>query len=132
MSADNDAGPVVAEEGTVAVEKAFDVDSFPLPTVVVTVTNRGESPASVSLVDHVPDGVPMSDVGFHPDYGADHWEAHLDLLVESVARNGGREHYRAVSSDRAATERVRGRRWLAEHDELRAKVVAKLGLQWSP
>lgn len=78
VPADNDAGPVTVEERGVTVEKSFDTDSFPLPTVVLTLTNRTTSPAHVSLVDDIPDDVPMSDVGFHPDYGADNWTADRD------------------------------------------------------
>jgi hypothetical protein len=76
VPADHDRDPVTVEERGVTVEKSFDTDSFPLPTVVLTLTNRAGSPAHVSLVDAVPEDVPMSDVGFHPDYGADHWEAY--------------------------------------------------------
>jgi len=55
-------------------------------------------------------------------------------VSREVARNGGREHYRAGDADRAAEVRRRRPQTskLAEHSVLRAAVAAKLGLQWSP
>jgi len=55
-------------------------------------------------------------------------------VSREVARNGGREHYRAGDADRAAEDRRRRPQSskLAEHSVLRAAVAAKLELQWSP
>lgn len=55
-------------------------------------------------------------------------------ISREVARNGGRERYRATEADEKAwksAERPKGTK-LSQHPELRAQVVTKLELDWSP
>ncbi|MGW1109309.1 transposase [Streptomyces sp. NPDC002540] len=55
-------------------------------------------------------------------------------VSREIARNGGRDRYRAASADAAAYERGRRpkRAKLAQRPALRALVEAKLSLCWSP
>ncbi len=55
-------------------------------------------------------------------------------VSREIARHGGREAYRAVAADRAAWKCARRAKpsRLASHGQLRAAVVKKLRLQWSP
>ncbi|MCX5104304.1 helix-turn-helix domain-containing protein [Streptomyces sp. NBC_00264] len=55
-------------------------------------------------------------------------------VSREIARNGGRDRYRAASADAAACERGRRPKQakLAQRPALRALVEAKLALCWSP
>ncbi|MFG2217654.1 MULTISPECIES: transposase [unclassified Streptomyces] len=55
-------------------------------------------------------------------------------VSREIARNGGRDRYRAASADAAAYERGRRPKQakLAQRPALRALVEAKLALCWSP
>jgi IS30 family transposase len=55
-------------------------------------------------------------------------------ISREVARNGGRQHYRATEADKAAWTRARRPKVcrLAQHGKLRRTVANKLALDWSP
>nr|WP_237293251.1 hypothetical protein [Streptomyces katrae] len=55
-------------------------------------------------------------------------------VSREIARNGGRDRYRAATADAAAYERGRRPKQakLAQRPSLRALVEAKLALCWSP
>jgi IS30 family transposase len=55
-------------------------------------------------------------------------------VTREVAGNGGRDRYRACAADRAAVRRTRRpkRRKLADCEQLRVLVEAKLEVRWSP
>lgn len=55
-------------------------------------------------------------------------------ISREIARNGGRQHYRATQADKAAWERSRRPKAcrLAQHGKLRRSVANKLALDWSP
>ncbi len=70
--ADATAEPTVTV-GEITVTKSYETDEFPVPAVAFRLRSEREDEAMVRLVDSVPDGVPPEDLGFHPDYGSDHW-----------------------------------------------------------
>ena len=55
-------------------------------------------------------------------------------ISREIARNGGREHYRATEADKAAWARTRRPKVcrLAQHGKLRRTVANKLTQDWSP
>ena len=55
-------------------------------------------------------------------------------ISREIARNGGKQHYRATQADQAAWERSRRPKAcrLAQHGKLRRSVANKLTLDWSP
>jgi IS30 family transposase len=55
-------------------------------------------------------------------------------ISREIARNGGRQRYRATQADKAAWERSRRPKVcrLAQHGKLRRSVANKLALEWSP
>jgi len=55
-------------------------------------------------------------------------------ISREIARNGGRQHYRATKADEAAWARARRPKAcrLAQHGKLRRTVASKLALDWSP
>lgn len=66
------AEPTVTTDG-ITVTKSYESEEFPVPAVAFEISSDREDEAMVELTDTVPDGVPTEDLGFHPDYGSDHW-----------------------------------------------------------
>lgn len=83
MSEDRDLDSVVTVSADgISVEKRFERDRFAVPAIEFTIRSDRDEPASVRLVDHVPEDFPMDSVGFHPDYENDNWTAFKDHRVE--------------------------------------------------
>ncbi|MFT4909036.1 MAG: ElaB/YqjD/DUF883 family membrane-anchored ribosome-binding protein [Natronomonas sp.] len=65
----------------VTVEKSFEPDDFPVPAIAFDLRSERETPASVQIVDTVPDDVAPENIGFHPKYGAEFWDADGDEII---------------------------------------------------
>lgn len=57
----------------VTITKSYETDEFPVPAIAFELRSTRDDEAMVRLVDPVPDGVPPADLGFHPEYGSEHW-----------------------------------------------------------
>ena len=66
------AEPTITMDG-ITVTKSYESEEFPVPAVAFELGSDRADEAMVRLTDTVPDGVPTEDLGFHPDYGSDHW-----------------------------------------------------------
>lgn len=69
--ADSEAITVTAEG--ITVRKTVDTEQFQTLAVVLELASERDGTARVQLVDPIPRDVPMEDVGFHPQYGSEHW-----------------------------------------------------------
>jgi outer membrane murein-binding lipoprotein Lpp len=58
----------------ITVTKRFEEDEFPVPAIAFEFASRREESVRVRLSDRVPNGVAVEDLGFHPEYGSQHWE----------------------------------------------------------
>jgi prefoldin subunit 5/biotin carboxyl carrier protein len=65
----------------VTVRKTVDTEQFQTVAVVLELTSHRTDVARVQVVDAVPEGVPMDDIGFHLDYGAEHWSVEDGTVV---------------------------------------------------
>lgn len=65
----------------VTVEKSFEPDDFPVPAIAFDLRSERETPASVQIIDTVPDDVAPENIGFHPKYGAEFWDADGDKII---------------------------------------------------
>ncbi|ALG82209.1 hypothetical protein HLASA_1316 [Halanaeroarchaeum sulfurireducens] len=65
---------IVADEG-VTVTKAFDWDGFPVPAVTFRIKSDRSDPVDVRIVDEIPEEYGIEQIGFHPEYGSEHWTA---------------------------------------------------------
>ncbi|MFW6385368.1 MAG: hypothetical protein ACOCY7_04445 [Halodesulfurarchaeum sp.] len=65
---------VVETEG-ITVRKAFDADGFPVPAVTFRVESDRSEPVGLRITDDIPDNFEIEQIGFHPDYGSEHWTA---------------------------------------------------------
>ncbi|MFB6085448.1 MAG: hypothetical protein ABEJ84_01365 [Halodesulfurarchaeum sp.] len=65
---------VVVRNG-VTVRKSFSADDFPVPAVTFEVASTREEPVDLRITDTIPEGFGVEQIGFHPDYGSEHWTA---------------------------------------------------------
>ena len=62
----------VSSDG-IDIRKSYETDEFPVPAVAFELHSTRDDEATVRLTDTVPEDVPPEDLGFHPDYGNEHW-----------------------------------------------------------
>lgn len=65
----------IVEDTGVTVTKAFDRDGFPVPAVTFRVESDRSEPVTVRIVDSIPEDFGIDQIGFHPEYGSEHWTA---------------------------------------------------------
>jgi hypothetical protein len=70
QTADDTSAPMT--EG-VRVRTSFDTENFPLRVVVFDIESEREDAATVTLQATVSDTIDIADIGFHPNYGEEHW-----------------------------------------------------------
>lgn len=70
----------VSEEG-VTVVKQFEADEFPVPAIAFRIQSERIEPVTVTLRDDVPADVAVEDLGFHPEYGSEHWTIDNDEIT---------------------------------------------------
>ncbi|WP_302080375.1 hypothetical protein [Salinibaculum rarum] len=57
----------------VTVTKRFEEDEFPVPAIAFEFVSERDEAVTVTLTDQVPESVAVEDLGFHPEYGSEHW-----------------------------------------------------------
>ena len=72
---------VVVQNG-VTVTKSFSRDEFPVPAVTFEVQSTREEPVDLRIADAIPEGFGVEQIGFHPEYGSEHWTATGDGEVK--------------------------------------------------
>ncbi len=77
--ADPDA--VTVSKDGVTVRKTVDTEQFQTLTVVIELASEREDVTRIHLLDPLPDGVPIDEIGFHPEYGAEHWSVEDGCVV---------------------------------------------------
>ena len=77
---DSDDGVTVDADG-VSIRKTLNDHQFETLAVVFDIRSGRESAAAVRIADAIPDGVVVDDIGFHPEYGAEHWQAGEDEVL---------------------------------------------------
>ena len=65
----------------VRVEKRFEPEAFAVPTITFTIDSERDEPATIRLVDEIPESFPVEKIGFHPEYESDCWSAYEDSRV---------------------------------------------------
>ncbi|PSP89628.1 hypothetical protein BRC90_04705 [Halobacteriales archaeon QS_4_69_34] len=63
----------VAADG-VTVTKSYEPERFSVPAIAFGIRSERDAPATVRILDTIPEGVSVDDIGFHPEYGREHWE----------------------------------------------------------
>jgi archaellum component FlaC len=65
-------GRHISSDG-VSVTKRFEAEEFPVPAIAFEFSAQRETAVTVRLSDTVPEAVEVEDLGFHPEYGSEHW-----------------------------------------------------------
>jgi len=71
----------VVEADGIRVTKSFDADDFPVPAVRFDVTSTHDDETTLTITDEIPDEFDIDQIGFHPEYGSEHWTATGDGVV---------------------------------------------------
>jgi peptidoglycan hydrolase CwlO-like protein len=71
----------VVESDGVTVSKFFNAEDFPVPAVAFDVSSSRDDPVELRIVDEIPDEFGIDQIGFHPEYGSEHWTASGDGVV---------------------------------------------------
>lgn len=74
--------PITVERDGVSVTKRLLTDEFPVPTIEFELASTLDQPVEVVLREYIPDGFSLEAVGFHSEYGSDHWSAYQDSRIE--------------------------------------------------
>ena len=101
----------------IAVTKSYETKEFPVPAVAFELRSERADEAMVRLIDTVPEGVPPEDLGFHPEYGSEHWSVE-DGTAVFERRLGAGEQYRTVYGIRTS-----------DHDAERFMTEPELGVR---
>ncbi|MFB6311093.1 MAG: hypothetical protein ABEH64_07915 [Salinirussus sp.] len=75
----------------VDIEKRYDDEEFPFPSIVYEISSGREDPVTVRLEDGIPSGVDAGNVGFHRAFGGEHWSIDADQLVFESTIDPGAE-----------------------------------------
>lgn len=78
---DADRDHITVEADGITVQKTPDTEQFETLAIVFEIHSDHDQPAWVRIVDRLPDTISLEDVGFHPDYGGDHWAAETNRVV---------------------------------------------------
>ncbi|MFW6436853.1 MAG: hypothetical protein ACOCYZ_04395 [Halococcoides sp.] len=81
MSDSESYDPVTVSSDGVTVAKRFEADEFPVPAIAFRIESHRSEPVTLELVDTVPEEVAVEDLGFHPEYGSEHWTIDNDKIT---------------------------------------------------
>jgi uncharacterized protein YoxC len=107
-------GEVTVRSEGVTVTKRFEADEFPVPAIAFEFISRREEPVRVRLSDQVPDGVAVEDLGFHPEYGSQHWEVDEETITFERELEPGAEYTTVYGIRATGTDDIA--QFLAEPD----------------
>jgi DNA repair exonuclease SbcCD ATPase subunit len=71
----------VVETDGVTVSKFFNAEDFPVPAVAFDIDSDRDDAVTLRIVDEIPDEFGIDQIGFHPEYGSEHWTASGDGVV---------------------------------------------------
>jgi predicted nucleic acid-binding Zn-ribbon protein len=76
----------------ITVEKRAATDQFNTPAVIVEITSTADRNMMVMVTEPIPESVSMEDIGFHPDYGGEHWSIADQEIVFTRTIDAGDEY----------------------------------------
>ena len=85
----------------VSVVKRFEEDEFPVPAIAFEFASGRDEEVHIVLRDTVPDDIEVEDLGFHPEYGSEHWVIDDDNTIAFERDLGPEESYTTVYGIRA-------------------------------
>jgi predicted nucleic acid-binding Zn-ribbon protein len=85
----------------VTVVKRFEEDEFPVPAIAFEFTSDRDEEVHIVLRDTVPEDIEVEDLGFHPEYGSEHWVIDDDNTIAFERDLDAGESYTTVYGIRA-------------------------------
>lgn len=64
---------VTVSDEQVTVRKSLETEQFETLAIVFEIQSDHTEPTRIQVADAIPDDIPLDDIGFHPNYGAEHW-----------------------------------------------------------
>jgi len=95
----------VSSDG-VTVDKRFEEDEFPVPAIAFEIRSDRSESVSVTIVDEVPEDVAVEDLGFHPEYGSEHWTIDEERITFEREMDAGSEYTTVYGIRATGTEDV--------------------------
>lgn len=68
-----DRDDITVSDEQVTVRKTLETEQFETLAVVFDIHSEHTEPTRIQVADTIPDDIPLDDIGFHPNYGAEHW-----------------------------------------------------------
>ncbi len=90
----------------VAVTKRYEADEFPVPAIAFEFESRRNEPVTVTLTDEVPTEVAVEDLGFHPEYGSEHWTIEDEAITFRRELEAGAEYTTVYGIRATGTDNV--------------------------
>ncbi len=78
--------------GEVTVTKRLDTNRFNTPAVSLEITSTADRSTSVTVTEPIPDSFAIENVGFHPEFGSEHWSISEDQIVFDRTIDPGDEY----------------------------------------
>lgn len=95
----------VSAEG-VTVIKRFEADEFPVPAIAFNIESHRSEPVTITLADVVPHDVAVEDLGFHPEYGSEHWTIDEETITFEREIDVGTEYTTVYGIRATGTDNV--------------------------
>jgi predicted nuclease with TOPRIM domain len=86
----------VVETDGVTVSKFFNAEDFPVPAVAFEVASTRDADVTLTITDEIPDEFGIDQIGFHPEYGSEHWTATGDGVVRFEREVDASEEFTTV------------------------------------
>ncbi|MEF8838065.1 MAG: hypothetical protein V5A18_01010, partial [Haloarculaceae archaeon] len=90
------------ETGGIELVKYFEETEFHLPSIVYKFTNTRDEDAIIRLTERVPESIEPDELGFHNDYGWEHWAFDGRNLVFEYQLDGDSEFKTVIGIRRSA------------------------------
>ncbi len=81
----------VSAEG-VTVQKSITTEQFKTPAVAFAIQSDRDTEVRLRITDGIPGTIPTNDIGFHPDYGGEHWSIHGDVVLFERTLSPGEDY----------------------------------------
>jgi archaellum component FlaC len=81
---------VLADE--ITVEKRAAGSQFNMPAVILEIASTADQSMMITLTEPIPGSFPMENIGFHPDYGGEHWSMSAEEIVFARTIDPGEEY----------------------------------------
>jgi methyl-accepting chemotaxis protein len=91
----------------ITVTKHLDTDRFNTPAVVLEITSTADRKTPVTVTEPIPDSFPIENIGFHPEFGSEHWSISDGRIVFDRTLDPGGEYTTVYGIRKAGDDELR-------------------------